>query len=250
MSPKRSATAARKFILESLKAPAFVYRYRTDTKATVKNLECKLEPAVSANKYNALLNNYNTMILYEWFHPNESVIDKEYYWQKFANAIHMKTSSNKEVPMIFLADDINHKGLQSCLGTNILNNASDCRCSFQNYVKASPLDKLIKKITKNADKLKLHSLALRIDSHNDKAINNFVVSLQPVLEESMNMYQDIHYDKLLQIARNARSGNKVRDVLTSLADSGLSSPRLVRNGSWLIFTRAQHKEQTHDESTS
>ena len=249
MSAKRSATAARKFILESLKAPAFVYRYRTDTKATVKNLECKLEPAVSANKYNALLNNYNTMILYEWFHPNESVIDKEYYWQKFANAIHMKTSS-KEVPMIFLADDINHKGLQSCLGTNILNNASDCRCSFQNYVKASPLDKLIKKIIKNADKLKLHSLALRIDSHNDKAINNFVVSLQPVLEESMNMYQDIHYDKLLQIARNARSGNKVRDVLTSLADSGLSSPRLVRNGSWLIFTRAQHKAQTHDESTS
>lgn len=247
MSTKQSAKAVQQRILRSLKAPEFVFKYQHDSKAAIRQLERKLEPSVSAAKYGECLNNYSTMILYEWSHQADSVINRDYFWRKFADAQQNTASVGESVPSIYLADDINHDGLTRSLGLNILRHGSRYRCSFQKDLKAPVLNEIIKATAQNSDKLKLHSIALRIHSHNDKAINSFVSSLQPLLEESTTMYQDIHYEKLLQIAKKARSGNAVRDLLTRLADAGLSSPKLARNNSWLLFTTSEESERNQNK---
>lgn len=240
MSARRSGIAANKWILQSVKTPKFVYRYGIDTDATVRDLERKVNPIVSAAKYETLLNNYGLMVIYEWFHPNEYVLDKDYYWREYVRMISHSMPSDKSLPTVFVADDVNHEGMKECLGTSIVCKSCEIRCSFHNLSKPSSVGNLIKAITRKTNSmLKLHSLALRIRSNSDDSTNGFVSSLQPLLEESMTMYHNIHYEKLLQIARKSRRGDKAKELLTLLADNGLSSPKLVRNNSFLLFTKGK-----------
>lgn len=230
-------------ILNALRAPRFVYRYQLHDKDPIARLERKVVDRTAAAKYDWYLTNYNTMLLFEW--PRDNTIDRNYYWRAFANSMNRPAAEDKKLATVYLSDKIRNRALDNCLGTKIASGPVEHRCLFQNGLQASSLAQLVDSATKSVGGPRLKAVALRISLEGDKRINEFVTSLQPVLEESMNMYKDVHYGKLLQIAKQAKNDNSVKEVLAKLAENDLSSPKLVRNNSWLMFASSkQSKEGT------
>lgn len=231
-----------KFLFDSLKAPRFVYQYWFKSAKTIKNLETRLASKACAAKYDEYLNSFNSLILYEWRKQKDLTINRGYYWDKLASELgplrDPTASADGKFSSLFLADKLNKEALQKCLQGDLLDDTNEYQCSYHNITEVSQFDHLIDRITTNSSKLQIHSLGLRLNFSGDKSINSFVGAIQPVLEESLNMYRDINYEKLLLIAKQAKSGNSVRDLLIKLAENGLSSPKLVRGNDRLIITRS------------
>ncbi|QLL34607.1 hypothetical protein HG536_0G04690 [Torulaspora globosa] len=233
MGPVTRASTLRgqRKIFDSLGAPSFAYRYQLYDRDTVGTLEQKLAERIAAAKYDWFFQNHSSMLLFEW--PSDRTVDRDYYWREFANCVNRTFDGDSATT--FLSDKLSNEALDSCLGTPIASGRAEHRCMFQKGLEARSLAKLVDSVAQNASGLRLKALAFRLESEGEKHSNNFVASLQPVLEESMNMYRDIHYEKLLKIARQAKSDNSAKDVLAKLAENDLTSPRLVRDGSWLMF---------------
>lgn len=234
----------RKRILNYLRAPRFVYKYQLHN-SSIRQLERKVVDDVAASKYNWFLSTYNTMLLFEW--PKSDIIDRDYYWREFARSVDQKSSSSGDSSTIYFSEKISNRALDTCLNTKLLTADSEHRCLFHNGLEASSLADLVESVNENTGELKLKLMALRVNFEGDKGVNDFVTSLQPVLEESMNMYKDVHYEKLLQLARQTKDDNSVKDVLAKLAENNLSSPRLVRNNSWLLFAHSEHLDHPSDK---
>lgn len=223
-----------KRIFDSLGAPSFAYRYQLYDRDTVGTLERRLADRVVAAKYEWFLQSNSSMLLFDW-HGGKAG-DREFYWREFANSVNRALDNGAMAT--FLAGKLRNEALDSCLGAAVASGGADHRCVFCKGLDARSLAKLLDSVAQRAGELRLKALALRLDFEGEKH-SNFVASLQPVLEESMNMYTDIHYEKLLQIAKQAKSDNAVKDVLAKLAENDLTSPRLLRNNGWLLFARSK-----------
>lgn len=226
-------------VLDALRAPRFVYRYCFRNQHLLSDIERKVDKKVLSNKYDEYLTTYNTLALFEWREDKIADINRGYYWRTFADTAHSGGASEQNSTHIFLEDKINSIALDSCLQTDCLKPGVEYRCSFQNILDVAPIERLLDYTTASDSKLRLHSLALRISSQRDRPINKIASYIQPLLEDSVNMYKDIHYEKLLRIAKEAKedNGTSVKRLLVKLAEDGLLSPKLVCRNDWLIFTR-------------
>lgn len=226
-------------ILDALHAPRFVYRYWFRNQHSLSDIERRVDKKVLSNRYDEYLTTYNTLVLFEWRKDKIRDINKDHAWRRFADIVHSGGASNHNSMPIFLGDKINSIALENCLQTDCLKPGVEYRCSFQNILDVAPIEHLLDYTTASDSKLKLHSLGLRINSQGDRPINNVATYIQPLLEDSINMYKDMNYEKLLRIAKGAKenNGTSVKQLLVRLAENGLLSPKLVRRNNWLMFTR-------------
>ncbi|QLQ82677.1 hypothetical protein HG537_0H04400 [Torulaspora globosa] len=219
-----------KRIFDSLGTPRFVYRYQLYDRDSVGALEKRLADRIAVEKYEWLFQSNSSMLLFDWH--REKGFDRDYYWREFAHCVN--GAVNAGAGATFVSDKLRNAALDGCLGAVVASGRAEHRCMFHKGLDTRSLAQLVDSAVQNTEGLRLKALALRLNFEGEMA-SSFVASLQPVLEESINMYKDIHYEKLLQIAKQTKSDNAVKDVLAKLAENDLTSPRLVRNNSWLMF---------------
>lgn len=216
-------------ILKALDAPRFVYRY-SKTKSTIPELQNQLECRVLARKYSKYLSNYNTFALFQWRSPTDLKFDKEYFWKEFA---HNVGYSNQNA--IYLEDKLHNEALNISLKSSVISPGenTEYRCKFQTVSEPHPIEHMLRLTDDPNARLQLHTLGLRIGD------NNIASYIQPLLEESENMYKNLSYEKLLSIAKKSRSDRDkpVKQLLYDLAENGITNSKIVGTEQWLVLSK-------------
>lgn len=227
-------------LLEALNAPKFAYRYQLKDSKMNSHTKKQLVTNVLTEKFEKYLCEYSNFALFDWADDGLRKINRNYFWNEYAN---QNSNAGQNERAMFFPDRLNNRAFENSLQFKWLGSLTEYRCSFQNVQDMRPLMELLDSTTASGSKLRLHSLGLRVKSNKrSPPISSIASYIQPLLEESMNMYTNLNYDKLLRIAKQSKThtDNAARSLLVRLAENGLSSPKLVNDDNWLLFTRDKH----------
>ncbi|CUS21352.1 LAQU0S03e00606g1_1 [Lachancea quebecensis] len=213
---------------------------------------------MTAGCYSQYLADYDCFVLLQWpaikgiGHANRTKMWKRLCWA--VNDVYRMSGASSSVESIDVPPSpvFFERPLDTQLFGRALQAKNLCRkpklfCSFQRFSSlesATALLQYLELATKPAEgsdgdaAFEPVVVGVKLGSSGSSVLSH----IQPLLEESSKMYQDLNYEKLLQIAKSKSTGDadpvksQAKKVLVALAENKLSKPRLTDNRQWLLFT--------------
>lgn len=209
--------------------PRFLRRFpAVPGKKQFIRLEEKVTRDYIKQKYSELLSSYNTFYLYNWIlDPDEFRINRDYIWQEF--------NDSKKGTVYPLKRRLKKSIFEKSIGLPFIGWNHELRASFQSI---NALDDII---LRTSNRLSPYGIGIRIDERHIEGI----AEIEPLLEESQNMYKNLNYQKLLDIARQNRRNNtetnqskqSAKLFLEQLAQNKVLLPAISPDKKWLVLTR-------------
>lgn len=226
-----------KYLERVLRLPKFVSKFNAPEDIVKAQLKSQLAITLQRERYHEYLVRHNSFFLFEWKVDQDRLNDKEYCWQKFCDSTH-KCVEKSSIQPIFFRKPINQIAFDNVLGTGLAH-SKIFYCSIQSSTSLESVQGLTDYIgMSNAPEspFKLSMVGLKLDN-----AENALFYIPSLLDQSSNMYKDLSYDKLLDIAKEAPlrekddTRNTVKNLLVTLGKRGLSRPHRLRD-EWLIFS--------------
>ena len=229
------------------KAPWLLKKYPPEpNKKSFAQLERTVMNQYLTAEYNKLLSNYNVFYLYHLSKPNnDQQIDRKFLWEAHKESLNGK--------VLLLKDPLSKANFRPCLdpkltSKQILHWKGNTHIGFQSI---STLNQLLlnekwTKFTYADNVIEPYGIGIRLDGpQNIDGLNE----IEPILEETHNMYKNLDYKGLLDIAKKRKdnsnstlsSGKTVaREFLELLANIRITNPTMTSNSQWLLFTSNSH----------
>ncbi|SCV02179.1 LANO_0F15786g1_1 [Lachancea nothofagi CBS 11611] len=244
---------------EVLNVESFVARYGSKLGRKDLKIPSEIIGATTMDQYSNYLKKYNCFVLLRLQSRQFQVTDRDLFWKPFCDEVHaLYREPAKPIDWrfttapspIFFRTPLNIPLLNKLLGTS-LRDAPDLFCSFQHFSSLDSATALCKYIelagsTNIGPTFEPVVVGVNLADPESVAISH----IQPLLEESSQMYQDFNYEKLLEIAKRTHlKGSdpiktQVKKLLETLAESKLSVPCLTKRHQWLLFTSGSRLEST------
>ncbi|CCD24467.1 Cbt1p NDAI_0D01530 [Naumovozyma dairenensis CBS 421] len=225
-------------LFKGVKVPKFVQWSERNQKNDFQHLERQIEKDIAFKRYTTYLSEFNTFFIFTWRTKEDYILNKDYYWNLFFRKGFNSGSLNSKIGSLFLSQRLNNTVFQKCLKIDFLKPRTEYRLFLQNNTDVEGLEEVINYTQTNRD-LQLHCVGMNVNPHAKSPMLGTLKYIQPLLEESNNLYKNIDYLKLLEIAKMQPSDEpgkvKIKYLLQLLAKSKLSSPKLVDDGRYLIF---------------
>ncbi|CAR21887.1 Cbt1p [Lachancea thermotolerans CBS 6340] len=239
-----------------------ITRYGGKHSGSRSKLERKVLEEMTAGCYSRYLANYNCFVLLQW-REIEGVgrANRARMWRRLCEGVNeayrtsgaasgaASSAENIGIPPspVFFEHPLDTRLFARVLQTKHLCQKQKLLCSFQRLSSpesATALLQYLELAAKPADRSDGDAafepvvVGVKLASRDSSVVSH----IQPLLEESSKMYQDLNYEKLLQIAKCKSIGDadpaksQAKKVLVALAENKLSKPRLADNQQWLLFT--------------
>ncbi|SCU86783.1 LAFA_0E03026g1_1 [Lachancea sp. 'fantastica'] len=224
--------------------------YLSKTSSTSK----ELVNAMTLDRYSTYLNNYNCFVLLRPRKNEVHLKNQNLLWRSFCGEVKSfyrdssKTQSDLDFTIapspVFFEKPPKLSLLDKLLDSELNCDGRSWFCFFQN------LDSLhstaafrqylehTKSSTDPATRFEPVVVAINMGDHNSTAIS----CIQPLLEDSSQMYRDLDYDKLLKIAKQSQTKSsdpmrkEVKSLLEALAENRILVPRMTKRARWLLLT--------------
>lgn len=253
-----------KSLFSTLKKPYFVRRWGAISPKELRALEKHVGWMVEINQYKEYLTKYNTFHVFEWKpHDQEVLLDKDYYWEKEIKRSYFAGEHVPKSPTVFLKSGTNLRAFQSVLqipnmGEVRNGNFKDFRCVFQDIPHLRNIHQVYSMFEggRQYSPLQLVCMGIKVDTEQQNSNHELINYMQPILDNVLNKYKDLNYEKLISIAKGsnvqenkngqrnaAHSSFKVSDsddvriFLSQIAELGLTTPKLVYKAKWLLFKK-------------
>ncbi|CEP63149.1 Cbt1p LALA0_S07e03510g [Lachancea lanzarotensis] len=231
----------------------FVSRYGFKGDPSKIEISTELIKSMTLDRYSRYLNFYNCFVL---LRPRDSrfhLRHKNLLWRSFCrdtSSLYDKESTLQSVQNptsapspVFFEKPPKMALLNELLGCELNDNGKDCFCFFQNldslHSTAAFRQYLERtKSSKSVTDFEPVAVAINMDDHSSPAISY----IQPLLEDSAQIYSDLNYEKLLRIAKHSQTKSsdpmrkEVKRILEAFAENGFLIPRMAKRGRWLLLT--------------
>ncbi|SCU86006.1 LAME_0D04060g1_1 [Lachancea meyersii CBS 8951] len=242
----------------------FVSRYGYNADPAQVMISADTIYAMEKNRYSSYLNSYNCFVLLRHGGNRFEASDQKLLWRSFCGEIDsfyrrfsaLASSDFTVAPSpVFFESPPKTSILSDILGVELEYGDRQCFCSFQNLNSLDSTSALRlylehTKASKSPARFEPIAIGIKMVSPSSAAI----ACIQPLLEESSQMYQGFNYEKLLEIAKRSQTSGpdpmrkEVKGLLEVLAGNRLLTPRLAKLDRWLLLT-ADHVASATDDDT-
>ena len=218
-----------KFVLDTFKAPNFVYGFQKGQNKVRQRLHSKLGLPTTVDKYKESMDNLDSFVLMSWV-PQDINLDRDFFWSSFTKD-HGKG--------VYFQDPINNNLFQTIVDECFLDKRLEYRAWSQISLDIDSMNKVLYSTKRDDSKIMVKCVGINANARQKNT--NVANYIQLLVNDSTEDYKNIDYQKLLQIAKDNEShsslDNAFKQLLANLADLELSYPNLVYNDKWLLFTK-------------
>ncbi|CCK71078.1 Cbt1p KNAG_0G00200 [Huiozyma naganishii CBS 8797] len=228
--------------VKSKHIPQFVYKYgRSLSAGELKRFEQRLAYPLLRDNYQEFLKKYNTLYLFRWSH-DDWTLDRRYFWHRFLKKIGETDVDHHS------SNRVHIKAIQEATGIPLgVDQNDNLRYLFKHNKDIRDVNSSVEKVLATAPKnhLELLSVGTKLSDLNGTASSTALLGanyIKPLVEESLSMYQDLDYDKLLQLARNTKNESPTgpkqvaKQLLRNVTSGQLTRPAMSKSRDWLFFT--------------
>ncbi|CCH60863.1 hypothetical protein TBLA_0D03640 [Henningerozyma blattae CBS 6284] len=233
---------------------------------TIKHNNNTLVQKIIKNKanykaYTEFFTKYDTFLMFT-IKPDTHLYSKselKYNWLNFTQVLKSQGILSSRCSTMILQEPINKRMMNSVMKTDICvgNSENSFHGIFQNTDKITNIQTILKITEEHNFNFQMHALGFQISSSNTSSeILNFISKIQPFIQRNNEKYKNLSYSKLLSLAEHGNPQNEefinnkgrnhddictsaesITPVLQALASHHLLFPRVIRNSSYLIFSK-------------
>ncbi|CCE65989.1 hypothetical protein TPHA_0O00170 [Tetrapisispora phaffii CBS 4417] len=224
---------ASKFLLKTTNAPRYAYRHLLEPMARTTDASfLGLQRSTRASKYHECLRHSDLVVMVNWV-QTDLVFNQPYYWKMFAKKLEDGVFHHEPV------DSKLYNELFGIPDADPSSNKTDVRIWTQDKLNLQTLNHLLEMVRRDDSKFSISSIGINVNAKEHEM--NAATYIQHLVRESTEKYNNINYEKLLQIAREQRttptSHERIfKDLLLNLADLELTRTSLAKDKRWIFFT--------------